>query len=69
MKDNSILIKSLSKQFKMGATQVRALDDATLELQKGQMTALRGPSGCGKKAPCADGIYIRIRERAGEARE
>ncbi len=48
MKDNKILIKSLSKQFKMGATKVYALKNVTLELEKGQMIALRGPSGCGK---------------------
>lgn len=48
MKDNKIMIKSLSKQFKVGATQVHALHNVTLELDKGQMIALRGPSGCGK---------------------
>lgn len=48
MKDNMILVKSLTKQFKVGATLVRALDNVNLELEKGQMIALRGPSGCGK---------------------
>lgn len=48
MKSDYILIKNLTKRFKMGATSVTALDNVNLELLKGQMIALRGPSGCGK---------------------
>lgn len=48
MKNDCILIKNLTKQFRMGTTSVMALNDVNLELPKGRMIALRGPSGCGK---------------------
>lgn len=43
-----IKIKNLTKQFKMGSDTVEALNNVSLELNGGQMIALRGPSGCGK---------------------
>lgn len=48
MKNNNIVIRNLTKKFKMGANIVTALDNLNLELPLGQMIALRGPSGCGK---------------------
>jgi putative ABC transport system ATP-binding protein len=40
--------KSLSKIYKIGHTEIRAVDNASLTLQKGQFVALIGPSGSGK---------------------
>ncbi len=41
-------ISNLSKVYGAGEVEVRALDDVSIELQRGGMTVLLGPSGSGK---------------------
>jgi len=36
-----------SKIYGSGETEVRALDDVTVEFEKGKFTAIMGPSGSG----------------------
>jgi len=43
-----IRCEGLTRDFGSGASAVRALDDATLELHAGELVMLRGPSGSGK---------------------
>ena len=44
-------IEHLSKIYGKGDTEVRALDDVSFTVPKGQFVAIIGPSGSGK-APC-----------------
>lgn len=44
----TIEIKNLVKIFQMGETEVRALDGASLSVNKGEFIAITGPSGSGK---------------------
>lgn len=48
MSDIVIETKSLSKVFKRDEFQVTALDNAAVEIHKGEFVALMGPSGSGK---------------------
>src|SRR5438128_7135750 len=43
-----IEITNVTKVYKMGETEVRALDGINLHIAAGEMTAIMGPSGSGK---------------------
>ncbi len=43
-----IEVKDLSITFKHNQTEVTALKDINLEIEKGEFICLLGPSGCGK---------------------
>lgn len=45
---NILEIKNLSKKYGSGDTEVRALDDVSFSVPKGQFVAIIGPSGSGK---------------------
>jgi putative ABC transport system ATP-binding protein len=48
MRDNGIKVEGLSKIFGSGDSEVRILEDASLEVKKGEFAALVAPSGAGK---------------------
>ena len=50
--------RNLSKIYGMGDSEVRALDDVTVDFAKGEFTAIMGPSGSGKSTlmHCAAGL-------------
>ena len=43
-----IEFKHVSREFQSGSDVVRALDDASFEIEKGRFTVILGPSGSGK---------------------
>src|SRR5208282_6084188 len=43
-----IRARGLSKLYREGATELRALSDVNLDIHSGQLTLLMGPSGSGK---------------------
>jgi spermidine/putrescine transport system ATP-binding protein len=44
----TISARNVVKAFGQGAQQVRALDDVSVDIRKGEFFTLLGPSGCGK---------------------
>jgi len=43
-----IKLKDVTKKYGRDDTEVRALDNVTLEIDQGEFVAIMGPSGCGK---------------------
>ena len=48
MSDSFVSVRDLVKTYKMGSTQVHALNGVSLEIERGTFTVLMGPSGSGK---------------------
>ena len=48
MKEKLLEIKNLKKYYGKGDSQVKALDDVSFDVYKGEMLVLLGNSGCGK---------------------
>lgn len=46
--ENMIELKNLKKYFSMGDEQIKAIDDISLEVKKGEYLSIVGPSGSGK---------------------
>jgi putative ABC transport system ATP-binding protein len=46
--DTLARLQGVSKRYQMGAGEVRALDDVTLDIHRGEFLAVLGPSGSGK---------------------
>ncbi|HJS94782.1 MAG TPA: ABC transporter ATP-binding protein [Solirubrobacteraceae bacterium] len=48
MTEPILVARGLSKEYGRGAALVRAVDDVTLTVDRGESVAIVGPSGCGK---------------------
>ena len=48
--DMSISARDLKRHFGTGAKTVRALDGVSIDLRRGALTLLKGPSGSGKSS-------------------
>ena len=48
MEKNIIELRDVSKIYKMGETEINALSEVNLKIQKGDFLAIVGPSGSGK---------------------
>lgn len=48
MTDQHVVIDHVTKRFELKRQSVVALDDVSLELERGELGAFIGPSGCGK---------------------
>ena len=47
-KDPVIAAENVTKTYDSGRIKVTALNDVTLNVERGEMVAVMGPSGCGK---------------------
>src|SRR3989440_12290786 len=41
-------LRNVSKVYKLGEEEIRALDDVTLDIEEGEFISIIGPSGSGK---------------------
>jgi len=48
MSDSFVSVRDLFKTYKMGSTEVHALNGVSLEIEPATFTVLMGPSGSGK---------------------
>jgi putative ABC transport system ATP-binding protein len=48
VQDQALSARGLRKEYGNGAAVVRAVDDVTLDVARGESVAIVGPSGCGK---------------------
>lgn len=65
---NLVELKGISKTYTMDKVQVRAVDDASISIEKGEFAAISGPSGSGKSTllniigltdlPCAGSLIL-----------
>ena len=58
MVDQIISAQNIFKTYDIGEVHVRALQDLTIDIERGAMVAIMGPSGCGKTTllNCLSGI-------------
>lgn len=60
MSEAAVELRGVSKIYKIGAQEVRALDNVSLRIEKGEFTSVMGPSGSGKTTLlCVIGCLIR----------